>query len=572
MNPKGGTTMGADTQGGRKVSGARIRLPLARIPLLILVAIWLLPGLIGHDPWKNEDAIGIGIAHQFVAHGDWLLPRLAGEYYPDDGPLFYWIAAAFAKLFGGFMPQHDAVRLAAGACIALALVFLRLAGPAFHGRDRHDNDSRSDEIRGDSVMLLFMGCLGLLVHAHEAISETALLASLACAYYGAALVGKRPYAAGIALGCGLGAAFLASGFVHILPFLVALLVTPIFVPDWRSRGAGLALACGALVLAPWVLIWPTLLHARSPALLAAWLHHNGLTALAQTPSLAVAGEELGTLSWFAWPAWPIALWALWLYRRKPSSARVVLPLVALIAGLGMVWISRAQGDLPLLPLLLPLALLAAQVLGDLRRGAANSLAWFGAMTFSLLSGLVWLGYVAVHTGFPPRIAANAVRIEPGFVAHFAWLPFIAAVVITLAWIALILRSQNAAQRCVTFWAAGVALFWALTVLLWMPWINHGKSYRPVARSLLAHLPKHAGCIASHGLGEAQRAAFDYHAGIVTERTEIRPRPDCSLLLVQDNARLPEANPGAQWKEIWVDHRAGDRAEIFRLYEKVKPTP
>lgn len=554
------------------MSGARIRLPLARIPLLILVAIWLLPGLIGHDPWKNEDAIGIGIAHQFVAHGDWLLPRLAGEYYADDGPLFYWIAAGLAKLLGRLVPQQDAVRLAAGACIALTLQFLRLAGPAFDDKDRYDSDRRGDASRGDGVMLMFMGCLGLLVHAHEAVSETALLAGLACAYYGAALVGKRPYAAGIALGCGLGAAFLASGFVHILPFIVALVATPLFVPDWRSRGAALALASGALVLTPWLVIWPALLYARAPVLLAAWLHHNSLVPIAHAPGLAFAAEELSTLAWFAWPAWPIALWALWLYRRKPNSARVVLPLVALVSGLVLVWLTRARGDLALLALLLPLALLGAQVLGDLRRGAANALAWFGAMTFTLLGGLIWLGYLAVQTGFPPRIAANAARIEPGFVAHFAWLPLIAAAAITFVWITLILRSENAAQRCVTFWAAGVALFWSLTMLLWLPWIDHGKSYRPVARSLLAHLPKHAGCIASHGLGEAQRAAFDYHAGIVTERTEIRPRPECKLLLVQDNARLPEKSPGAQWKKIWEDHRAGDRAEILRLYARTGSTP
>lgn len=554
------------------MSGARITLPLARIPLLILIAIWLLPGLIGHDPWKNEDAIGIGIAHQFVAHRDWLLPRLAGEYYAHDGPLFYWIAAVLAKLFGRLMPQHDAVRLAAGACIALTLHFLRLAGRAFRDNDRHDGDRRDDANRGDAVMLMFMGCAGLLVHAHEAISETALLAGLACAYYGAALVGKRPYAAGIALGCGLGAAFLASGSVHILPFIVALLATPLFVPDWRSRGAALALACAALVLVPWLVIWPALVHARAPGLLAAWQHHNSPGALIHAPGLAIAAEELGTLSWFAWPAWPIALWALWLYRRKPSSARVVLPLVALIAGIALVWLTRAHGDLPLLPLLLPLALLGAPVLGDLRRGAANALAWFGAMTFTLLGGLIWLGYLAIQTGFPPRIAANAVRIEPGFVAHFAWLPLIAAAAITLAWIVLILRSENAPQRCVTFWAAGLALFWALTMLLWLPWIDHGKSYRPVARSLLAHLPSHAGCIASRGLGKAQRAALDYHAGIVTERTEIRPHPECKLLLVQDNARLPEANPGAQWNKIWEDHRAGDRAEVLRLYVRAGATP
>ena len=240
------------------MAGTRIALPLAPIPLLILVAVWLLPGLIGHDPWKTDDAVGIGIAHQFASHGDWLLPRLAGEHYAGDGPLFYWIAAAFAKLLGGLIAQHDAARLAGGACIALTLVFLRLAGRAFHDDGGHDHDRRSDDSRGrgDNVMLLFMGCTGLLLHAHETINETALLAGLACAYYGAALVPKRAYAAGSALGCGLGAAFLAAGFAPVLPLLVALLATPLFVPDWRSRSAALALACGLAVLLPWLALWP----------------------------------------------------------------------------------------------------------------------------------------------------------------------------------------------------------------------------------------------------------------------------------------------------------------------------
>jgi len=564
---------GAITQWGRIVSGLRVTLPLTRVPLLILIAIWLLPGLIGHDPWKNDDAIGIGIAHQFASHGDWLLPRLAGEHYADDGPLFYWIAAAFARLLGGLIAQHDAMRLAGGACIALTLVFLRLAGRAFHEKDRHDTDSRGEDSgrRGDGVMLLFMGCTGLLIHAHEAISETALLAGLACAYYGAALVGKRPYAAGIALGCGLGAAFLASGFGHILPFIVALLATPLLVPAWRSRNGALVLACGALVLAPWLLAWPALLYARSPDLLAAWLNKDSFAALAHLPRIPALLQALETLAWFAWPAWPIALWALWLYRRKPSSAGVVLPVVALIAGIGVVVLARVPGELPLLPLLLPLALLGAQVLSDLRRGAANALAWFGAMTFSLLGAVIWVGYLALQTGVPPRVAANALRIEPGFISHFNWLPLLIATAITLAWIALILRSRNSPQRCVTFWAGGLALFWSLTMLLWLPWIDYGKSYRPVVHSLQASLLKQPGCIASRGLGEAQRAVLDYHAGIVTARAETRARRDCPLLLVQDNARQPERSPGVSWKKIWEGNRAGDRNEKLRLYVRDQST-
>jgi 4-amino-4-deoxy-L-arabinose transferase-like glycosyltransferase len=549
------------------VAGARIALPLAPVPLLLLIAIWLLPGLIGHDPWKSDDAIGIAIAHQFARNGDWLLPRLAGEYYAEDGPLFYWIAALFSKLLGWLLAPHDAARLAGGACIAATLAFLRLAGRAFHGSRMQDSDSRDAGrgIRGDNVMLLFLGCTGLLLHAHETVAETALLAGLACAYYGAALAENRPWPSGVALGCGLGAAFLATGPTLILPLVLALLATPLFVRDWRSRNVGLALACGAAVLVPWLTLWPALLHARAPELFAAWLQQANSAAQLHWPTPATAGYALQTLAWFAWPAWPIALWALWLYRRKPASAAVALPLVALAAGLVLTCIQGPPGELPLLPLLLPLALLAGPVLNDLRRGAANSLAWFGAMTFSLLGGLIWLGYVALQTGFPPRIAANAARLEPGFVSQFAWLPLIAACALTLAWLALLLGSARSPYRGVTFWAAGLALFWSLTMLLWLPWIDYGKSYRGVAQALQASLPRHAGCIASFGLGEAQRAAFDYHARIVTERLEVGVPRNCRLLLVQDNAREPEASPGAHWKKLWEGHRPGDRTEKFRLY-------
>ena len=289
----------------------RIALPLSPPALLVLCAVWLAPGLIGHSPWKSDDAIGIGVVHQMVSHGDWLLPRLAGEFYPDDGPLYYWIAASFARLFAWLLPVHDAARLAGGACIVLALVFLRQAGRAFDAYGRRDTDARDNDNgrrRGDGVMVVFIGSVGLLLHAHEAISDAALLAALACAYYGAALVPTRPAAAGIALGCGLGAAFLTAGIAPVLPLLVALLATPLFVRDWRERNCGVALGCALVAALPWFVLWPWLLEARSPELFAAWLQKGNFAAFSQGATLTSAAYSLQTLAWFAWPAWPIALW------------------------------------------------------------------------------------------------------------------------------------------------------------------------------------------------------------------------------------------------------------------------
>ena len=72
-------------------------MPLSPRAMIALVLAFALPGLIGHDPWKTEDAIGAGLVHQMLEHGQWLVPHLAGVPYLEDGPLHYWIASALAS-------------------------------------------------------------------------------------------------------------------------------------------------------------------------------------------------------------------------------------------------------------------------------------------------------------------------------------------------------------------------------------------------------------------------------------------------------------------------------------------
>ena len=74
----------------------RVRIPLPLTVLVALAAIAVLFGLVGHAPWKSHDAIGVGIMHQMLDGGgldNWLVPRLAGERYLEDGPLYYVLAA-----------------------------------------------------------------------------------------------------------------------------------------------------------------------------------------------------------------------------------------------------------------------------------------------------------------------------------------------------------------------------------------------------------------------------------------------------------------------------------------------
>jgi len=218
-----------------------------------------------------------------------------------------------------------------------------------------------------------------------------------------------------------------------------------------------------------------------------------------------------------------------------------------------------------LPLLLPLALLAGAGVPLLLRGAASALAWFGAMTFCFFGGLVWLGWFAMMTGIPETIRRNFAKLEPGHVPQFQWFEFMVAAAFTLAWLFILIRSERSPFRSITFWAAGVALLWSLIMTLWIDWIDYGKTYRPVALALKRALPP-GGCIESRNLGEAQRAAFDYHAGVVTRRAEVHEHSRCPILLVQAQPDDEDRLVGTGWRRIWEGNRPRDR-ERYRLYVK-----
>ena len=47
-----------------------ITLPPSGLALAVLLSLYIFVGLIGHDPWKHDDAISIGIAHDIAAHGN----------------------------------------------------------------------------------------------------------------------------------------------------------------------------------------------------------------------------------------------------------------------------------------------------------------------------------------------------------------------------------------------------------------------------------------------------------------------------------------------------------------------
>jgi hypothetical protein len=132
--------------------------PLKTILFLVICATWLLPGLVGHDPWKVDEATTFGAVIDMLRTGDWVDFRIAGEPTLGHAPLYLWAAATLVKAFGGLLPLHDAARLASGVFMAVTLAFLSLSCRELMG-----------ERAGRGGVLLFIGCVGLLARAHEMV-------------------------------------------------------------------------------------------------------------------------------------------------------------------------------------------------------------------------------------------------------------------------------------------------------------------------------------------------------------------------------------------------------------------
>jgi 4-amino-4-deoxy-L-arabinose transferase-like glycosyltransferase len=548
--------------GGPKPARRRFYVRLSATTTAFLLSIaWILPGLVGHEPWKPDEAAAVGIVHNLVnGDGNWVVPRLAGEDALETPPLLYLAAAGFVKLFSWFLPLHDAARLASGVFMALTLWFTALTARELYGRDY-----------AAIAAVGLLGCVGWIVRVHQLIPDVPLLTGISLGLYGLAVAPRRPLLGGVALGTGIGVGFLARGLIAPVVLAAIALIQVVVSRRWRGRRLMATLGVASLVAAPWLVIWPLALYRASPDLFHQWLSLDLIGAFflaGAAPSTFAWRQYLVLLPWFAWPVLPLAVWTIWhgrrgLFRRTDLQ----LPLIAVTVMFALLGLAVNADDVYALPLLSPLTLLAVASLDTLRRGAISALDWFGIMTFGLIAILLWVAWIALLTGWPAGLANELAAFQPGFQGRFDWLPFLVAAGSTLLWAALVARTMPTTRRALVNWGGGITLMWILASTLWLPYVDAGKSYKSVVHELERALPKGSRCISSIGLGDSQRAMLEYYAGIVTDRAESpQPKRECDLLLTQGTASQ-ELAIGSGWRKIWEGARPGDERERFRLYKR-----
>jgi len=541
---------------------------LPRSILLLLCLAYILAGFVGRAPWKADDIESFGYMLALV-QGDalsWLQPQWLGQTDWDRAPLTYWLGALAMQLspqawwpLAARIPFMLLLALTFTATWYAAYALARDPGAqpvrfAFGGEARPVDYARTV---ADGALLALLASLGLARLSHEITPALGQLAFGSLLLYGLAVLDRHRGAALISIGLGTLGMTLSGAPTPALLLsgggLVLLAFRAMRSPVTRMRDIGLSalwLLIG-VVLAGALDLWQWLLVMRDLAGWDSWLR---------------------LLLWFTWPCWPLVLWTLWRWRGQLGELQrhlhLALPLwFVTIPVLGSA--GSPSGDRALLSALPAMAILAALALPTLRRSMAALIDWFTLLFFSVCALIIWVVWLAMHTGWPTKPAANVARLAPGFEPVFSWGLTLVALTATLSWLALVRwrvgRHRTALWKSLALPAGGAVLCWLLLMTLWLPLLDYARSYAPLAlrvRELTGPTP----CVQQSGLTRAQAAGFRWHVGYRIEPAGA-PRAECPWLLVDAGSQPigPQMLQAQGWTEHATVRRPSSRDEDVILY-------
>lgn len=530
--------------------------------LLLLVFVWLWPGVLHHDLWTPGEPYLFTTVSQWQT-SNWAVPTIFGEINWEASPLYTWLAVLCQHLFSPKrMDVYEATRLT--NVILIVLTFSCIGGSAreFLGRGY-----------GRIAVLILLGCTGLLIPAHFINDSMILCLGASMCWYGFALAERRIMMASMMLGGGLAVLSLTGSLLW--PLLLILIAFSLLLHSkWQSRRYHLVLLISLLCALPLMLIWPLALHQTAANIFNLWWQYHALAPFGgfrHFEAYFSLGYYLKNLIWFAFPAWPLAIWTA--TRCKLNNLRWGI--------LGVIWLSMSLLVFALLPqqyqdllvfLLPPLAVLGAAQLDALRRNAIAFLNWFGIMAFGFLAVFLWLGFIAMNYGWPAKLAERAVYFSPYYRYDVNYFPVIVACVLTPLWLWAITRQHIRGRQAVTNWAAGVLLVWSLLLTLFLPWLDAAKSARPVVQQMQNSLSEEQqqafinmhDCISVNQNSFSMRIAWQQYSWIPL----LPDNPHCNYRLI---SRDSKTTPPPEWHEIWSGARPREKNNIIALWVKSTAT-
>ena len=497
---------------------------------------------------------------------DWFTPTVLGELVDGIALLPFWLGALAIQVLP-FLPPEIASRVPFALLLGLTLAAtwygvyhlarLPQAQPvsfAFGGEAQPIDYARA---LADAGLLALLACLGLAQLSHEATPDLARLGCAALLLYASARLAAQSEGA---------------NWRALAPWAIAVL--------------GLALSAAprqALVLALGSLAWIAWADRPRARQLLPWA---GLALLIALPLLAWptppielepvmqaggARSFARLLLWFTWPTWPLALWTLWRWRAQWLSPHVALPLWSVLVGVVSSW-TQGGSDRALMLALPGLACLAAFALPTFRRSVAALIDWFTLLFFTGCAVVIWVIYIAMMTGVPAKPAANVAKLAPAYLPEFSWALLLPALLATGAWAWLLAwrvgRHRAAIWKSLVLPAGGATLCWLLLMTLWLPLLDHARSYGPISRQI-ATLTAGAPCVLVQGLTQAQITGLQVQGGLTLTRDPADPRGCTAMLVTPERLqRLSEHVRLSDWEFDAAVPRLTDRRETLLLYRRL----
>ncbi len=551
---------------------------MPRWALWLLCLAYVLPGFFGRDPWKKADMEAFGFMLELARNvtdsaSHWLKPTLLGQTEPNLALLPTWLGALTIQMAPAGW-EALAARLPFVLMLALtllatwhavyALARSDAAQPvafAFGGEARPVDYART---LADGALLALLACLGLAQLSHEITPALSQLCFTALLFFGLSSLPSPRLWRGCATVAGmLGLTLSGAPALALLLGTGGTLIRAMAPADSARRRLNM-LEVGLLGLL-------ALLTLTLAGALDLWRWRLVPHAM---PELYGFGR---LLLWFTWPAGPLALWSLWRWRRQWLRGwlfpHIGLPFWFALVTVGTTWFTGLT-DRALLCALPAIAALAAFALPTLRRSVGAFIDWFTLLFFSFGALVIWVVWVAMETGIPAAPARNVARAAPEFVHSLSPGLLAVALASTLGWLALVRwrtgRHRSALWKSLVLPAAGTVLCWSLLMTLWLPLLNHARSYAPLVAKVTA-ITGPARCVQALGLGNAQAAALAHH-GPFHLRQAGPTAPDCPWLVIDSQALPAQAERlrGWGWQEVTRLRRPTDNDETLVIFETRKP--
>jgi 4-amino-4-deoxy-L-arabinose transferase-like glycosyltransferase len=540
---------------------------LSRPALILLFILWIIPGLVGREPWKADEPYSFNIVYNMIQTGDWVVPSLAGEAFLEKPPLFFLTAAGFGRLFSPPLELYDAARLASAFYMSLSFLFLALAARELFGKDY-----------ATTAVILLLGCAHLQVTAHKLITDVSLFAGFSIAIYGFTLSRRRQTAGGGWIGIGTGIGFLSKGLLALGVIGIVAAALPVLYQQWRQKDYAVSLAVALVAALPWIVIWPVALYRKSPDFFIYWLWDQNFGRFLGFNRGSVGFNAAAPVShsyyilnlvWIAWPVVLPAFLALWHFRRAWREHPIYqVPLVAFVVMITVLSASSTHRALYAVPLLLPVTLIAVPGVNLLPLKTKLIATRASVLLFGAVAILLWLGWFAMITGSPVVIAQKIHEYWPDYTPSVNRVLLTAAVLYSLAWLFIVIKVTRSPDFAIVNWTLGVVLTWGLVMTLWLPALNASSGYRDTFTALKKSMPDRYSCVARLGLGESERGMLEYFTGIRTRQIGAIGSGDCDLLLEERSGSSRASAAGPLWKKIWEFRRPSNHPkEIFTLYKK-----